>query len=135
MILQTDDFSCGPCAIVNVLKAMGRVVDEQTVAALAGTTFKRGTDECQVIAALNGLGYVATPLPQKTLYWHVVHYVMRGTGVIVYDPHQDHWLAVVGACGYRVVIFDSLVGVRVLTESTFGSLAEPDMYAVGVHAP
>lgn len=134
MILQADDFSCGPCAVVNALEAMGRRVTKQHAVDLAETTFRSGTSETHVIAALAALGHDSAPIDRETLYRGVISSVVSGSAVILYDPSRDHWLAVVGACGDRAIAYDSLVGVIVLDSSSLVELASPDLYALSVTA-
>lgn len=110
MRLQIDDYSCGPCAIVNALAAIGITAPISKVARLAGTDAEKGTDENGVMNALAKLSveHVALRFPDDASTWAGVTQALdAGSSVVMCVDGVDHWIAIIGRIGDRVVAFDS----------------------------
>lgn len=142
MRIQDDDYTCGPCAIVNALEAVGRRISEDEAEELAGTTGD-GTDEKDIAGALSRLGYDAERLPHASndeLYAGVQGALREGDSVLLYSNSRQHWMAAIGTIGDRVVVFDSdntddneaRSGVRVVDAAGLASMVKPERFALRV---
>lgn len=108
-VRQSTSFSCGCAALVNVCKNLEVLTTEDEVAELAGTT-KDGTSEGGIMDAADKLGLntqeLHTPDPD-TAWGELVMYVATGFPVIICVDKWDHWVAVIGTDGDKIVIQDS----------------------------
>ena len=101
---------CGPAALGNALRALGRSAPrEGTLARLCGTT-SEGTGEEGIRDAARALGLAVRVLaPTSRMHaWAALCYALsEGAPVIVHLPGPDHWVVVCGRLGSRVVVIDS----------------------------
>ena len=109
MKYQNRDWWCGPTAIQNALRALGRRVGQESIAALCGTT-EEGSDESDL---LRGLGRMEIPCtvfedsdPKVARYW-LDKKLNQGYPVLLCVDHWDHWVCVIGAAGDRYILIDS----------------------------
>jgi len=111
---QKEDFSCGPAAIVNALRALGIKLSERDVIFLAGTT-DQGTDEDGIMRALASLGYQVVVLDtyDSTEAWEWLRSeLMLVRPVILCVENFGHWTSVVSIFGERVIYVDSQDGLE-----------------------
>jgi len=147
MKLQDDNYSCGPCAIHNALKALGRDIPVDEIEDLAGTTQRDGTDEWDIKAALNALGFDAEVIDvdDDDRFWFQILLAVGGDDghadpVIINTDSEEHWVAAVGMFGERLIVFDSdntrenwsESGVHVLDKEELFEMAGTARYALRV---
>lgn len=109
MKLQDDGYSCGPYAVYNALKALGRdSLDVEEIANAAGTDPKAGTDERGIKAALGAYGYTTTTLqgPGRDTFWEQLTKALTKDPVILVVDDNDHWVTLIGKLGDRVICAD-----------------------------
>lgn len=109
MKIQRDRFSCGVFAVLNALRALGVKVSEKQVRQHTATARGQGTTEHGIRNALERFGCYGDELhlADKAEGFDVVHaHVLNGAPVLLYVD-GDHWVTAVGACGDRLLIFDS----------------------------
>ena len=94
---------------MNALRALGLKVREEQAAQYAGTTPGLGTGEFGIRQALDRFGCKTTELSERkyakaeeALFNHLKH----GPSIILAEG-GDHWIAVIGTLGDRIIIFDS----------------------------
>lgn len=109
MKFQRSSHTCGPVAIVNACRAMGRKVTEREVRKHTGTTKREGTTEHGLKNAIERLGYEPHDLrnPKVSAFATLHHFVSGGEPVILSVEEGRHWVTAVGVVGERVVVFDS----------------------------
>lgn len=142
MLIQHDNWRCGPHAIVNACLALGHDHSLDEVTRLARTTRQRGTDERGVLTALAAMEYTALPMTARgpELWSHVRAAIDSGHAVILCVDSEDHWVAVIGKIGQRIVVFDSertianteTSGVHVCDEQEFTTRLGTSRYAIRV---
>ncbi len=106
---QEKPWSCGPAALVNVMWALGKEVSEKRVRELSDAD-KDGTDEHQLLAAADALGLTAEVLHSADgddMWDELISSVSDGRPCVLCVDSWDHWVAVVGVSGDRVVMQDS----------------------------
>lgn len=117
MRLQSRKFSCGPGAVRNALEALGHVRTEEELKKLCGTTVE-GTSAAGILRALKavreacqlvGPSLLKQRSPEIALLL-LEKFLSTGRPVIVpvrTDEPWDHWIAVGGRLGDRLVCLDS----------------------------
>lgn len=149
--IQDDDYSCGACAILNALEAIGVKVSLEQVERLAGTT-REGTDEIGIKDALDALGLESSVVAWDSanalavrgdwFFATILRGAAQGQPAIVYSKPREHWFAAIGAIGDRLVVFDSdntkanvaVNGVHVVDRDGLLQLTGPQLYALLVDA-
>lgn len=152
MRLQRDDYSCGACAVMNALEALGIQITIEQAKRLADTT-PDGTDEVGIKDALDALGLDSSVVawdsasgPGARGDWFfamVLRAANAGSPSIVYSRPRQHWFAVIGALGHRLVVFDSdntkenvaASGVHVCGPAELLQATGPEPYALRVEPP
>lgn len=152
MKIQSDDYSCGACAVSNALEAVGYQLSLEQVERLAGTTHE-GTDEVGIKDALDAIGVASSVVawdsattPGARGDWFfamLLRAAAGGSPSIVYSKPREHWFAVVGSIGHRLVVFDSdntkaniaASGVRVVGAPELLQMTGPEPYALRVEPP
>ncbi len=108
MELQEEDYSCGPAALRAVLYVYHKQVSESAVRKWAGTTPK-GTDEVGLRRAMAHYGFRAkefqTSSVREATDW-LKKSLRKGVPLILCVDGWDHWIAVVGTLGNKLIIFD-----------------------------
>lgn len=109
MKFQKDDYSCGVFAVLNGARAMGVRLSERAIRAHTATKKDEGTSNYGILNALERLGFEGRDflLPQEDAYQKVHDSVASGSSVLLCVEEENHWVAVVGTCGKKVVTFDS----------------------------
>jgi ABC-type bacteriocin/lantibiotic exporter with double-glycine peptidase domain len=109
MKFQRDNHSCGVLAILNAAKAIGVRLSEREIRKHSGTTAD-GTTQHGILNALERLGLKGTEIKQSKkdeAFADVGVAVSEGKAVILAVEEDQHWVAVIGACGKRLITFDS----------------------------
>lgn len=93
---------CGPCSLSYCLSVLGIEADQNEVAKKAGTSWRYGTSEEQLMLAARQLGATAKKLRFKekgdapTFAARLREHLAQGLPAIVCIMDGDHWVAVVG---------------------------------------
>ena len=109
MRYQTPGF-CGPASIVNCFRALGRKVPLARVGALATCTAEKGAPPDNLIEAIRALGFAATKMEttEARPAWEWIYGSLElGRPVIILTQDDEHYVAVVGLLGKRVIVVDS----------------------------
>ncbi len=101
---QQTPYSCGAAALGYALSALGKDVDEAKLRDLSNTTTD-GTDETQLIAALTALG-VDYAEDRGSSFANLISQLRSGNTCVLSVDGHEHWVAVVGVLGDRVVLRD-----------------------------
>lgn len=119
VFLQADKYSCGACAIVNALRALGTRIAVPAVAKLAGTHPIRGTPDAGMRRAVRLLGFRARTFNAVGPSIHAVAalrgHLISGSPVLLTFDRGEHWVAAVGVLGLNVLIADSADGELVVS--------------------
>ena len=127
---QQRSWSCGPAALVNICRALGRRVAEGRARVLAGTTKAGGTDELGLISAARSLGLTAAvhSSSDKAAAWAFIRSnVADGRPCLLCIDQWQHWVAAIGVVGDRVLIHDPANTKANVTESGLHPLSRPDV--------
>ncbi len=106
---QEKPWSCGPASLVNVCAALGMDVSEKELRE-HGDVDKEGTDEDQLIQAAKAVGLTVevNHTGDADESWSTLtDNLMEGMPSVLCVDQWDHWVAVVGLVGDRVVMLDS----------------------------
>jgi hypothetical protein len=107
---QPNDFTCGPFALKHALIALGKLVDENRLARLAGTHWWSGTDELRLARAANAndcdLDLVRRTSPDKARRT-LTAYLRRRIPVLLCVDDWGHWITVVRHESSGFVVLDS----------------------------
>ena len=109
MKFQRDSYSCAVFAIKNALEALGLNYTEKKIRTHTGTS-KQGTTEHGIKQAIECLGHNWEELSSddfKNILKDLVLALSEGKSAILCTQHGDHWVAAIGLCGQRVIVFDS----------------------------
>lgn len=120
MKLQQFEYSCGPACIVNAIRCYGEKVREQDVRTYSNTDLEEGTDDVDVIAALEALGYrgkLVEKRSQEDSWWWLKEQLLRGHPVICAVDGWSHYVTAIGVLGSSVVVFDTQLVNRVRDEN------------------
>lgn len=108
MELQERKYSCGPAALRAALYVLGHNLTEPSLRRRSGTT-PAGTDEAGIKRAANFYGHSARERSfdssKKAWAW-IKRTISLGKPVIICSDSWEHWMAVVGLFGGRVLVFD-----------------------------
>ncbi len=124
---QEKPYSCGAAALVNVCTALGMDVTEAKVRELAGTN-ETGTGEQGIIDAAHALGLVEkvrTTGAASRSWTQLRADLVAGHPCILCVDQWDHWVALIGLMGDRVILQDStntaeniqMNGIHLMTQS------------------
>lgn len=108
MRYQQQTWSCGPAALRNALRTLGKNVSEAQVRKVCGTD-QTGTDEVGLMAGARELGFVAVPNHTRDVHtaWAFVRSnVLDGRPCILCMDSWGHWVTVIGIVGERVILID-----------------------------
>lgn len=131
MRFQMREWSCGPSALVNAIRAVGRRVAEGRIRKLAGTTQKLGTDETGLITATRELGYTAVShsSADQTAAWAFIRAnVLDGRPCLVCIDSWGHWVTVIGIVGDHVLLIDPARTKKNIAENGVHSLSRRDIF-------
>lgn len=119
MRYQSRPWSCGPAALVNAARALGRRVTEGRVRRLSGSTETVGTDEHGLMVAARELGFSAVPHHSRdaaTSWAFVRSNVLDGRPCLLCVDTWGHWVTAVGIVGDRVILIDPANTVKNMAE-------------------
>ena len=106
--LQERGYSCGPAALRAALYVLGHNLTESSLRRKAGTT-PDGTDEKGIKRAVASYGHTAREhsfnSSKKAWAW-LKKTIGTGKPVLICSDSWEHWMAVVGTLGGRVIVFD-----------------------------
>lgn len=109
MRLQDLPWSCGPAALVNAARALGKKISERKIRGRAGTTQAEGTDEFGLIAAARELGFSAVQnysVDGQAAWAFVRANILDGRPCLLCIDLWDHWVTAIGLIGDRVIVVD-----------------------------
>lgn len=109
MKYQELDYSCGPASIINALRCFGIKKTEKQILKTSNTNSANGTSEEDMIRVLTGLGFHIKKHEQSNLdkAWRWLRNRLKDGPVIISVNNWQHYVAVIGRIGERVIIFDS----------------------------
>jgi len=110
---QRNFASCGTAALANALEALGIRRTEDELAPLCDSNVE-GTSPKGILKAIKAISTTELPLrgdslkTSEPLAWVLVQWylVNEGRPMILCVDEDDHWVAVVGSLGDRVVVID-----------------------------
>lgn len=100
---------CGAAAVVNALRALGTRITDRKARKLAGTNGD-GTNQEGIITAIRAMNYTATEYKnnERNSSWRWLQgSLVHGNSVILCVDGWQHWAAVIGCLGSRVILVDS----------------------------
>jgi len=108
MRLQERGYSCGPAALRAALYVLGHRLTEAALRRHA-TTRPEGTDEKGIMRAVSHYGHrpreYTSDNRKKSWAW-IKDNVGRGRPVLICSDSWNHWIAVVGRLGGKLLVFD-----------------------------
>jgi len=106
---QNKDYWCGPASLQNALRALGRRVSQESLAAICGTT-EDGTDESDLLGAMDSMDILYSQFldSDRALagQW-LTHRIGLGMPVLMCVDAWTHWVCVIGMVGDRFILIDS----------------------------
>lgn len=130
MRYQEESWSCGPAALVNAARALGKRVAEKRVRSLSGCTEDAGADERGLIFAARDLSLTATPhhSADSAAAWAFVRSnVLEGRPCLICVDSWGHWVTVVGIIGDRVLLYDPANTKKNQAENGVEPLTRPQL--------
>ena len=124
---QETPYSCGAAALSYALSAIGIEVDEEKLRELSKTT-EEGADELQLGTALQELG-VTYAENRTATFANLVSEVKAGHACLLCVDDWEHWVAIVGVLGSRVVFRDPTNTADNIDANTIHLLTESDLTA------
>lgn len=125
MRVQVEPHLCGPVALANALRALGRSVTEKDITPHCGVTEQDGTTQHGLMQACERLGhrYEELSLPFVDAYEVLRGHLESGGSAVLSCERGQHWEAAVGVLGPRTLVYDGqparrrggLSGLLVLT--------------------
>ena len=107
MKLQDAQHLCGPTALSNALASLGREIPPAACATLCHATIE-GADEDDIERAVKELGFT----PERITTWLALCGALVAGAPVVCSVKEtepyDHWVAVIGVLGDRLIVVDSL---------------------------
>ena len=108
MKLQERGYSCGPAALRAALYVLGHNLTEAALRRRATTT-PEGTDEKGIMRAVSYYGHNSTEYScesiKRSWAW-LKNNIARGKPVLLCVDDWNHWIAVVGKLGGKLLVFD-----------------------------
>ena len=93
---QTTEYTCGPAAVLSLLKYYGKQGDEMAIASEMGTSSTIGTNPDQMVAWLNTNGFVASWHHEGSLEM-LQEYLANNIPILVeWSDWGGHWVLVIG---------------------------------------
>lgn len=93
---QTTDYSCGPSAMISLLRYLGRDGDEMTIVNEMGTSAATGTNPEQMAFWMNNNGFTASWHEEGTLEMIRSNLSNNIPTLIEWSDWGGHWVLVVG---------------------------------------
>lgn len=130
MRYQEFSWSCGPAALVNAARVLGKRISEKRARSLASATEADGADEDDLIAAARALGLTATEhhsADQAAAWAFVRSNVLEGRPCMICVDSWGHWVTVIAIVGDRVILADSANTKKNMTENGIEPLTRPSL--------
>jgi ABC-type bacteriocin/lantibiotic exporter with double-glycine peptidase domain len=125
MRYQSTDHFCGPAAVANALRSLGKNITEMQVEAAVAKAYRKGdaksvegTSQSQIKKALDVLKYNHTEfnLAHAEASWRTLRSFLNDEcPVLLAVDDSEHWVAAIGTIGKRVLIADGLNSELVLS--------------------
>lgn len=137
MRFEKAEGTCGPVAVFNALEALGLDPSLPKVRQDCGTNGDEGTTQHGIKQAVERAGCEHSELEAgwDDAYVQLHAHVAAGGSAILLTEEGDHWEAVIGVSGPRVIVFNgdrlqnpgnrTLNGVNVLTKRQLRNYWEP----------
>lgn len=93
---QTTDYSCGPAAMISLLRYLGRDGDEMTIVNEMGTSTTTGTNPEQMVAWMNAHWFIASWHEEGSLEMIRENLSNNIPTLIEWSDWGGHWVLVVG---------------------------------------
>ncbi len=93
---QTTDYSCGPSAMITLLRYLGRDGDEMTIVNEMGTSNTAGTNPEQMATWMNGHGFAASWHEEGSLEMIRENLSNNIPTLIEWSDWGGHWVLAVG---------------------------------------
>jgi hypothetical protein len=93
---QTTDYTCGPSAVITLLKYFGKTGDELTIAGEMGTSTTCGTNPEQLTSWLSSHGFAAHWSENGTLEMLRANLANKIPTLVEWSDWGGHWVLVVG---------------------------------------
>lgn len=93
---QTTDYTCGPSAVVSLLRFYGRTADEMTIAAEMGSNTTQGTNPEQMATWLNNNGFTAMWQENGNLDTLRNNLNRKVPTLVEWSDWGGHWVLVTG---------------------------------------
>ena len=94
--LQTTEYTCGPAAVVSLLRYYGREGNEMNIASEMGTSSVCGTNPEQMTSWLNNHGFEAAYYQNGTLEMLRENLANRIPTLVEWSDWGGHWVLVIG---------------------------------------
>jgi len=93
---QTTEYTCGPSAVITLLRYYGREGDEMTIAGEMGTSSANGTTPAQMATWLDSHGFNASWHENGTLDTLVNNLHKQIPTLVEWSDWGGHWVLVIG---------------------------------------
>lgn len=107
---QSHHHTCGAVALCNVVEALRlKPITEERAAELCGSNAIYGTEPRDLLRACRSLRLIPTVLKTRDsalAYWTVAGALEHGNPSLILVDDGDHWVALVGILGSRIVVAD-----------------------------
>ncbi len=110
MRFQSGPGFCGPAAIVNAFRCLGRKLAEAPIGAACGCTRDEGAPPDKLVEAIRGFGFGATKFEtadRKAAWGWLTETLRSGKPVILLVMNFGHYVTASGVLGNRINIVDS----------------------------
>jgi len=122
---QETPYSCGAASLCYALKAIGVEADEEMLRNLSDTT-KDGADEYQLGSALEEIG-VEYEEDKDATFTALLDCVGDGNPCLLCVDDWEHWVAIIGVVGSRVVMRDPANTAENIQANTVHVLDEKEL--------
>lgn len=109
MRYQSRKSSCGPAALANALESIGIERTEDELATLSKQSVD-GTSSSNLRKAAEAVGVETFGICEQrieTAKWALEYHLRSGNPAILVVDNDEHWVAVTGMLGDRVIVVDS----------------------------
>lgn len=111
MLTMHANNTCGAYAVLNAINALDGIADYDTVARLAGTSFKNGTSRRGIQRALKELGYSHAPYFTRNADngWRWLYKNAHDAPIVILTDDYGHYCTVTGTMNSHVILVDPSV--------------------------
>jgi len=139
MRYQYDNWTCGPCAVINAAEILGRKLALKRAISAAKSSNSKGTSSKGIERAVKAAGLQCekfkgnhTLLFKKTwkhsrkeklrACFNQVLFSVKSEPVIICVQNDSHWVTAVGTINDKILVFDPVDGLYLISEQTFEGL-------------